>query len=349
MTRAFVGRLARKVALVSGVAIVGILLAGVSFEGLMRFSASRRYPAPGRMVDIGGRRIQIDCRGAGSPTVALESGLDNYGSLSWAAVHDSIAKTTRVCAYSRAGIMWSDRSDVPFDARQVAHDLHAALEAAGERAPWVLVGHSIGGPYITVFTDLYPSEVAGLVFVDPSHPDQFARYNAIVGRRTEPNPRIFAIGDALAWTGLVRLVPNPAPPSNWPRVVTLAPRAYLPRTVRAMLNESRAVDQTLADAGRHRQFGDRPEVVLTAMAPKSSAELEANGITAAQGAAMQAASRELHDAESSWSSRGRHELVPDASHYIQLDRPDVVIGAVREVVGEVRRSPSRPHLAWSQR
>ena len=131
--------------------------------------------------------------------------------------------------------------------------------------------------------------------------------------------------------------------------MTQAPPAYLPRTVRAMLHESRAVDQTLADAGRHRQFGDRPAVVLTATAPKSAADLAANGITAAQGAAMQAASTELHDAESRWSSHGRHELVPDASHYIQFDRSDVVIRAVREVVVAARHSPSLTRLAWSQR
>ena len=116
-----------------------------------------------------------------------------------------------------------------------------------------------------------------------------------------------------------------------------------------MLRESRAVDQTLADAGRHRQLGDRPEVVLTAMSPKSDAELAPNGITAAQGVAMRTASRELHEAESRWSSRGRHELVPDASHYIQFDRPDVVIAAVREVVERVRHSPSSPLLVSSQR
>ena len=59
-------------------------------------------------MDIGGRKIQMDCRGIGSPTVVLQSGLDALGSLSWAAVHDEIVKTSRVCAYSRSRILWSD-------------------------------------------------------------------------------------------------------------------------------------------------------------------------------------------------------------------------------------------------
>src|SRR5215213_7765967 len=88
---------------------------GAGFEAAMRGRTARGYPAPGRLVDIRGRRLQLDCRGRGSPTVVLEAGLDHLGSLSWAAVHDSIARTTRVCAYSRAGIMWSDPSPEAFD------------------------------------------------------------------------------------------------------------------------------------------------------------------------------------------------------------------------------------------
>src|SRR5215203_2776479 len=150
-----------------GVAALGTiaLLSGASYEQLMRRRALQTHPVPGRLVDVGGgRRIQIDCRGAGAPTVVLESGLDNLGSLSWTAVHDSLARTTRVCAYSRAGIMWSDASPAPFDLTSMADDLHRALAAAGESAPWVVVGHSIGGPYAMSFAHAYPSEVKGLVF-----------------------------------------------------------------------------------------------------------------------------------------------------------------------------------------
>src|SRR5215210_2360598 len=109
-----------------------VVVSGASFEAVMRNRAARDYPAPGRLVDIGGRRLQIDCRGSGSPTVVLESGLDNLGSLSWVAVHDSLARTTRVCAYSRAGVLWSDPAPAPFDAGRVARDLRAALAASGE-------------------------------------------------------------------------------------------------------------------------------------------------------------------------------------------------------------------------
>jgi hypothetical protein len=107
----------------------------------MRRSVRRSIQMPGRLVDVGGgRRLHLDCRGKGASTVVLESGLDVYGSLSWASVHDSLARTSRVCAYSRAGILWSDPAGGEMNARATAQDLHAALRNAGESAPWVRDG-----------------------------------------------------------------------------------------------------------------------------------------------------------------------------------------------------------------
>ena len=177
----------RRVVLFVGAAVAVAILSGATYEAAMRRYAMRAFKSPGRLVDVGGgRRIQIDCRGTGSPTVVLESGLDTYGSLSWAAVHDSIAKTTRVCAYSRAGIMWSDPATGVFSSEGVARDLHSALVGGGETAPWVVVGHSLGGPYAVTFEALFGAEVVGLVFVDATHPHQFARFREVAGKSLQP-------------------------------------------------------------------------------------------------------------------------------------------------------------------
>lgn len=317
------------------------LLTGASYEQLMRHRTRQAYPVQGRFVEVGGgRRIQIDCRGAGTPTVVLESGLDNLGSLSWAAVHDSIARTTRVCAYSRAGIMWSDPSSRPFDAEGVARDLHAALSSSGESAPWVMVGHSLGGPYVTVFTHFYPSEVRGLVFVDASHPDQFARFREVTGKSLQPPTGVVRIGAALAWTGLVRILPAGASPISWPRAAIEGPTAFLPVSVRALLHEVAAVPTTLASVRTVRDLEDRPLIVLTAAHEQSPADLDAMGLTAAEGVRVQKVTRALHVDEATWSRVGRHEVVPKASHYIQFDHPQVVVRAVREVVEAVRATRS---------
>jgi pimeloyl-ACP methyl ester carboxylesterase len=312
------------------------LLSGASYEQIMRHRASEAHPIPGRLVDVGGgRRIQIDCRGSGSPTVVLESGLDNYGSLSWAAVHDSMAATTRVCAYSRAGIMWSDPSDAPFGLTSEARDLHNALSGAHEPGPYVRVGHSIGGPYVMGFTHAYPSDVAGLVFVDASHPDQFTRFHTITGKWLTPPPGEVKLGAALAWTGLVRLLPVGQTPPSWPATLQ-STSSYLPTSLDALSKETAAVPATLAAASAMRELGDRPLVVLTAGTEQPQAALRSMGVTREQGIQMRMAVRSMHDEQATWSQHGRHELVPDAGHYIQFDRPDVVVRAVREVVDAVR-------------
>jgi pimeloyl-ACP methyl ester carboxylesterase len=325
----------KRVLLVAGCVLAIVVVSGASFEAVMRHRAARDYPPPGRLVDIGGRRLQIDCRGSGSPTVVLESGLDYLGSLSWAAVHDSLARTTRVCAYSRAGVLWSDPAPTPFDARQVAPDLHAALITSGETPPWVMVGHSLGGPYVVLFTSRYGEEVAGLVLVDPSHPAQFARLREATGKSMLPRTTEVAIGSALAWTGIVRLASGGHGPSTWPAIADIVSRAYLPISIEALRRETVAITATLDAAGRVRSHGDRPLVVLTATA-NSPATLAAEGITQAQADRMQAAKEALQADQATWSTDGRQELVPNASHYIQFDRPDVVIGAVRDVVARVR-------------
>jgi pimeloyl-ACP methyl ester carboxylesterase len=164
-----------------------------------------RFSARGRVIDIGGSHIQMDCRGVGTPTVVFESGLGFSGSLSWTKVQDEVAEFTRACAYSRAGIIWSDEKDGPHDGEGVARDLHAALAAAGESGPFVMTGHSIGGPYITTYTKLYGDEVCGLVYVDASHPDQWDE--AALGKSLEASMlmKVAKIAQGLSWTGIVRL------------------------------------------------------------------------------------------------------------------------------------------------
>jgi pimeloyl-ACP methyl ester carboxylesterase len=328
-------RWTRRVALALAGLTVVVLGMGASYEAVLRGRTARAYPVRGQLVDIGGRRLQLDCRGAGSPTVVLEAGLDHLGSLSWAAVHDSIARTTRVCAYSRAGILWSDPAPGVFDAERVPRDLHAALAAAGERAPWVLVGHSLGGPYVTLFTRAYPAEVVGLVLVDASHPAQFARYFEATGRSMKPPTGLVAVGSALSWTGIVRLASGGAP-AGWPAEVAAVSAAYLPTSLHELHTETAALDATLAAEARAHAFADRPLVVLTGAAEMSAERLVQEGVTRAEGARMQAAWAKLQDDEATWSTQSRHEMVRDASHYVQFDRPDVVIGAVREVVARVR-------------
>lgn len=317
-----------------GIIVLATIVGGI-YEAIGRRNAAREFPPPGKMVDIGGRRIQLDCRGTGSPVVVFESGLDLNGSLSWSKVQDSIAETSRACTYSRAGIMWSDPRDGAQNSKTVAEDLHNVLALAGERPPFVLVGHSLGGPYIMTFTKYFGMDVAGLVFVDASHPEQVQRFKAIT--KKEPSTMLYKTGALLAWTGVVRAAKpllGGLPRQHAQAVQAMA--AYASTSLGAMLKEYDAIDQTFAEAGTIRQLGNRPLFVLTAMAPLSAKALGAMKLTPEQGRQHKETWKKMHDDEASWSTSSHHQLIPDAEHYIQFDRPDLVTAAVLSVVHSVR-------------
>ena len=315
-------------------------LNGTIYETISRRNAATEFPAPGQLVDLGnGRHIQLDCRGQGSPVVVFESGLDSLGSLSWAAVHDAVAQTTRACAYSRAGMMWSDASDRPFSSAYVAEDLHHALSAAGEPGPFVMVGHSLGGPYLMTYTGLYGEEVAGIVLVDASHPDQVARIRAVIGKDIEQPTGLLNFAASIAWTGLVRAVTRnePTAPASAPAAIQTPSAAWFLTSLSALARETAGIDATMAIPEAARNFGDRPLVVLTHGEKTSPSNLQQMGLTEEQGDHMDTVWRTLHNEQVTWSTRSRHEVVPRSAHYIQFDKPQAVITAVREVVEQVRQ------------
>lgn len=319
--------------------VVLLIAGGAIYERVSRYRASVNYPPQGKLVDIGGRKIHLDCRGQGSPTVVFEAGLDTSGSLSWAKVQNPVAGFTRACTYDRAGIMWSDAKTTPQHADAVADDLHATLAAAGEKAPFILVAHSLGGPYSMAYTRKFEDQVAGLVFVDASHPDQVARLAAVTQTAAEPDAKALQSLASLSWTGIIRhLSPGKEQP-NVPTQVSKPVNAYFSTSLGGMASELVGIDQTFKEGGALRTLGSRPLVVLTAMAPPSDEMLKAEHISKQAEARQREVWKSLQEDEASWSTRSRHELLPDATHYIQYDRPDAVIAAVRSVVDIVRRYP----------
>ena len=139
--------------------------------------ATDSYAMPGRLIDVGGHKLHINCTGTGSPTVVLEPGLGEPSTaMAWIA--PDVAATTRVCVYDRAGRGWSESAGTPQDGVQVATDLHTLLDRAGEQGPYVLAGHSAGGLYVLNFAQLYPDQVAGVALLDSMSPQQ---YTAIDG------------------------------------------------------------------------------------------------------------------------------------------------------------------------
>ena len=144
-------------------------------------------PAPGRLLDVGGWRMHINCAGtarAGQPTVILEAGSSDF-SIDWAFVQPEVATFTRVCSYDRSGSGWSDLGPYPKTLKQTIFELHTLLDKAGVSAPLVYVGHSYGGRLARIYASTYPAEVVGMVMVDAGHEDSLVYLNGKMVREWE--------------------------------------------------------------------------------------------------------------------------------------------------------------------
>src|SRR5690348_12325034 len=147
------------------------ILAGFTYEQIGRVrDASQLPPRVGQAIDIGGRTLNLYCSGQGTPAVILEPGGNSpgYAQLS---LQSQMAAFTRTCWYDRAGVGWSDPPLSPRTSASIVTDLHEALQHAGVLPPYVMAGGSVGGEYIHIYTARYPTDVAGLVFIDSSVPD----------------------------------------------------------------------------------------------------------------------------------------------------------------------------------
>jgi pimeloyl-ACP methyl ester carboxylesterase len=289
---------------------VFVTLAAVAVGALVQDVTSTQvrhdHPAPGRTFAMGDHRLHIDCRGAGGPTVVLFNGMGEF-SASWARITDQVSDTTRVCAYDRAGQGWSDDVDEPQDGVTAAADLHTLLDAAGEHGPYVLVGHSIGGPYAMTYAAQYPGDVAGMVLLDSSSPRQFADMPA------------YPLQYALMKRGL-SLLPTLARVGLGP---VIGPSSHLPgaegdlveamsSTVRAQRNgrdELSMVPRVLEQSQSLITLDDRPLVVLTA-----SENLSTEGWSAAQDRLAALSSDSVHrDVRSSHAGMVEDPMGSDAS------------------------------------
>jgi pimeloyl-ACP methyl ester carboxylesterase len=318
---------------------------GSIYEIFARNRALKDFPPTGILIDIGKRNIHLDCRGSGSPIVVFESGFDTSGSLSWSMVHDEIAKTTRACAYDRAGMMWSDPRKTTHSsfAKVIAEDLHKTLSIAGEKPPYVLVGHSFGGPYITTFTKYFSTSVAGLVFVDTSHPDQIE----IFKEYQEPlfNQLSYVVMDFFepfwSFVGLTRIFAQ----SNDDRLINQSIKdeqtidAYSPSSGLALTQESQSYLQSLNEAGSYRDFGDRPLFVIGAIADyeqMSDDALRTFGLSRQQLPMLMNKDLTTHKDQASWSTNSELTVIYNADHYVQFERPEIVVNAVISVIQKVR-------------
>jgi pimeloyl-ACP methyl ester carboxylesterase len=254
--------------------LLALAAGGAGMQNVTSCGVAQDYPTPGKTYSVGDHRLHMDCRGTGEPTVVLFNGMGEFSG-SWARITDQVNATARVCAYDRAGQAWSDDVDHPQDGIAVAADLHALLATAGEHGPYVLVGHSIGGPYALTFAAQYPEDVAGMVLLDSSSPRQFAEMPAYATQYALMK-RGLALLPTLARIGLgpVSTAASHVPGSDGELVDAVSSSVRAKRNGRDDLS---MIPVLFRQAQALTTLGDRPLVVLTA-----SANLGTEGWAAAQ-------------------------------------------------------------------
>lgn len=310
-----------------------ILIAFLALGARARARLKKKFPPIGQMVDIGGYRLHMQVEGEGNPTVVLISGAGGIG-LSWELVRPAIARITRVVAYDRAGLGWSDPSPGPRRADVMADELYTLLHKVGIDGKYILVGHSLGGPVARHFAAKHPDEVAGLVMVDSAHEQQSKHFPEKLLNMFERMKGMVTVMKLVGRSGIFALNPGMTPTddlSKLPAGIAGMIRGVIassPSHVEATVAETMSV--VAAETQPVRTLGDLPMTVI------SHGCLDANAVPPSLGPEVrdeyERAWQELQVEIASLTSRGRRIIAEHSGHNVILDQPEIVIESILEMV-----------------
>ena len=310
-----------------------------------------RPPPPGRLVDVGGFRLHINCTGEGTPAVVMDAALGG-SSLSWALVQPELAKLTRVCSYDRAGFGWSDPGPVPRTVARIAGELRTLLERAAIPPPYVLVGHSFGGLVMRYYAAKHRDDAAALVLVDSAHPEDWVNPAPKEQVKIDRGVRLCRHGVRAARLGIASVVASLA-------------RAGAIQSARAMVRMASRGDLLREDEGIfapvwklppearqplwhiwtqpkfYEALGSQIESICESAAQVLEASAGGYGDLPLVTMSMtNPGAYRLKQQESlaRLSTRGRHVIASNSGHWILLDQPRLVIDEIEGVVTSLRRS-----------
>ncbi len=310
--------------------VVVLGLAGFVYENISEARDRRFHPMPGQRIDVGGYKMHINCTGQGTPTVILDSGLgDSY--ISWHKVQPEIAKFARVCSYDRAGTGFSDSSPQPRTSKVMAEELHALLRNAGISPPFVLVGHSMGGFNVRLFASLYRGEVAGMVLVDSSHPEQQKRFPQALNDLDKTWLREQEFLEYSMPFGIPRLLGFCGNDAE----IRASDCNF--HSLREGVAELKSISESAAQTAATGSLGDLPLAVLSHDPDLPQPDLPEDLVKPTNDVWEQMQQELAH-----LSGRSTRTIARRSGHYIQLDRPELVIEAVRGVMDQTRRARSTP-------
>jgi pimeloyl-ACP methyl ester carboxylesterase len=312
---------------------------GAAYQVIGAGRDARRFPQRGRSVQAGNVRLNIDCSGNGSPSIILDSGMGVPAVMSWRKIQSEVAEFSRVCSYDRAGYGWSEVGPKPRTSLQIAHELRALLDAATEKGPYLMVGHSFGGNNVRVFTGMYPSDVVGMVLVDAEHGDEQRRLEELlpvsikeqVKRRDHWNARLDRLLTPLTFhLGIDRFqTAFGSRGLDEPSKQFQHEYFYLEaRTDAAAMAEDEVDSVSWEQVKTAGNLGDRPLIVLTAGKEYDPDPLLTNEQTERENRLW---IDDLQAGLAHLSTHGKQIVLEDSGHMIPFQRPDAIVSAIREV------------------
>lgn len=302
--------------------VAALAAGGFVYEEIASRGDEAAYPPAGELIDIGGSRLHLDCRGEGSPTIVMDAGLGG-ASRDWLLVQPQLATLSRTCVYDRAGMGWSDPAPGPRSPADIADELHRLLAAARIPGPYLLVGHSLAGKNVRMFAMAHPDEVAGMVLIDAR--SERVDMQATKAQFEGMNAAISAQGDLfglLRKVGVARLFGAALTAEPLVPAVEAVELQLLQTTPKA-LEETRLEGLARAENDKElatQTLGTMPLAVIAASA----------NVEGLPGWA------EAQKALAALSSNGRLIVAQDSGHYVQLEKPDLVIATVGEVLADAR-------------
>ncbi len=308
----------------------------------------RRYPPPGRMIDLGGRGLHLIDQGVSGPAVIFESGIAAT-CLNWTRVRTDVECFAFACTYDRAWLGWSEPAPGARTTSAIVDDLHALLDAARIPGPYILAGHSFGGLLMRAYAARYPEKVAGVVLVDPLSPHEWL--DVSTERKAHAlahGVKLARRGAMLARFGVVRaaLVLLMSGGRLVPKLIARVSSGQGESVISRLVGEVSKMPPETWPMVRAHWCESKSFLGLAAYLeslPASSAEAAALGESTIPVTILSAANAtpeqlEEREALARRSPRGQHIVAAESGHWIQLDEPELVVQAIREMMERVKPS-----------